>query len=91
MNFKKNILLYIIILFIIIIIIFIYKIGTSSKINCLSSGGGWAPVGPEGYGPIDCQGKRLSSDSKLVEHGFTCYCHIKNTCWDGNKCVPIQK
>lgn len=58
---------------------------------CNASNGGWAPVGPIEYNTlIDCNGKRLTKDSSLIDwEGYTCYCHTENTCWNGRECVPM--
>ncbi len=89
---------------IIILVIVVFVIGyfaplyksKTAEIACRRAGGGWAPVGPIEYALIGCDGKRLTSDSPLIERGFdksgyTCYCHTPNTCWNGKECVEIPK
>ena len=96
----KKIIIPIIILFILIegmVLIHNHNIGTNPEQLCRASGGGWAPAFfGDNDGPPDANGNPITPDSQLVDRsrdrsGYTCYCHIENTGWDGKACVPIQK
>lgn len=68
---------------------------TNPRVACLKvAGTGWGPIGPKENAPFGCDGKLLDSGSPLIDKdGYTCWCHEKNTCWNGETCVlaPTNK
>jgi len=61
---------------------------TDPEAICNIAGGWWGPVGCENL----CDKSKSGYNCTELPFHMDCTCgRYENTCWDGNKCVPIQK